>query len=119
MFDAFLKVETIDGESSDDKHKNWMEILSYSWGVSQPISGTVSSVGSLSAERADFQNFSVVKGTDKASPKLFLACVNGEHLPSATLEICRAGGDKQPYMEYKLTDVMVTGIHPGGAGKGE
>lgn len=118
-FDAFLKIENIDGESTDDKHQGWIEILSYNWGVHQPTSSTVSSVGSLSAERATFQDFSIVKAIDKASPKLFLACCTGEHLPKATIEVCRAGGDKQPYMEYKLTDVMVTSLRPGGSGKGE
>ena len=118
-FDAFLKVESIDGESSDEKHSNWIEVLSYSWGVQQPQSGTASSHGSLSAERANFHPFIIVKAIDKASAKLALGCASGEHFPKATLEICRAGGDKQPYMEYKMTDVMVTSFRPGGAGHGE
>src|SRR5262245_50636275 len=118
-FDAFLKVETVDGESTDDKHQNWIEVLSYSWGVSQPQTMSASSHGSLSAERADFSPFTCVKAIDKASAKLALGCASGEHFPKATLEICRAGGDKQPYMEYKMTDVMVTSFRPGGHGGGE
>jgi type VI secretion system secreted protein Hcp len=118
-FDAFLKVETVDGESTDEKHSNWIEVLSYSWGVDQPQSSSASSHGSLSAERANFHPFVVVKAIDKASAKLALACASGEHYPKATLEICRAGGDKQPYMEYKLTDVMVSSFRPGGTGHGE
>src|ERR1041385_8291781 len=31
----------------------------------------------------------------------------------------RAGGDKQPFMNYKMTDVLITSVHPGGTGKGE
>jgi type VI secretion system secreted protein Hcp len=118
-FDAFLKVENIPGESLDDGHKEWIEILSYSWGIDQPVSGSVSSQGSLSAERANFQPFSIVKALDIASPKLALACASGEHFPTATMQICRAGGDKQLYMEYKMTDVMVNSYRPGGHGGGE
>ena len=118
-FDAFLKVETVDGESSDEKHPNWIEILSFSWGIDQPQTASASSHGSLAAERALFRDFSIVKAIDKASPKLALGCASGEHFPKATLEICRAGGDKQPYMEYKLTDVMVTSFRPGGSGGAE
>jgi type VI secretion system secreted protein Hcp len=118
-FDAFLKLEGVPGESTDDKHKEWMEVLSYHWGVDQPQSSSASSHGSLSAERAVFHPFTVVKAIDKASAKLALGCASGEHYSKATIEICRAGGDKQPYMEYKMTDVMVTSFRPGGTGGGE
>ena len=91
-FDAFIKIEGIPGESTDDKHKDWIEVLSYSTGVSQPSAGSASSGGGASSERADFQDFSIVKTLDKASPKLALACARGEHIPTVTLELCRAGG---------------------------
>jgi type VI secretion system secreted protein Hcp len=118
-FDAFLKCEGIDGESADDKHKNQIEVLSYNTGVTQRASGSASSHGNLASERADFHPLVIVKALDKASPKLSLACATGEHLKTVTLELCRAGGDKQPYMEYKLTDVIVTSVRPGGSGRGE
>jgi type VI secretion system secreted protein Hcp len=118
-FDAFMKIENVPGESGDDKHQEWIEVLSYSCGIDQPRSQSASSHGSLSAERAEFAPLVFIKALDKASPKLALACASGEPLPMATLEICRAGGDKQPYMEYKLTDVIVSSIRPGGHGGGE
>lgn len=117
-FDAFLKISGVPGESTDDKHKEWIEVLSYHWGIDQPTTQSASSHGSLSAERANFNPFMVVKALDKASPKLALACASGEHFPDATLELCRAGGDKQPYMEYKLTDVIVSSYRPGGSSGG-
>ena len=63
--DMFLKVDGIDGESSDDKHSGEIEVLSYSWGVRQQRSGSASSAGNLSTGRADFQDFSIVKAIDK------------------------------------------------------
>jgi type VI secretion system secreted protein Hcp len=117
-FDAFLKMTTIPGESTDDKHKDWIEILSYNQGVSQPRVGTGSSSGAQSAQRADFGDFSFVHHLDKASPKLFLACATGEHISEATLQLHRATGDKQKYMEYKMTDVIVTSVRPAGASQG-
>ncbi|HEU4389533.1 MAG TPA: type VI secretion system tube protein Hcp, partial [Blastocatellia bacterium] len=112
-FDAFLKVEGCPGESTDDAHKEWIEILSYSMGVSQPSSPT-STAGSMSAERANFQDFVVTKVIDKASPKLALQCASGEHFKEVKLELCRAAGDKQKYMEYRMTDCIVTSFRPGG-----
>ena len=79
-FDAFLKIETIPGECTDDKHKDWIEILSYSHGVAQLSSGSVSSGGGRSAQRCDHQDFSISKALDKASPKLALSCCNGDVL---------------------------------------
>ena len=117
-FDSFLKIEGIDGESSDSAHDKWIEIFSFSHGVSQPASGSVSSGGGRSAERCDHSDFSVVKALDKASPKLNLYCSNGEHISNVILELCRAGGDKQKYMEYKLEDVIVTSVRPGGSAQG-
>jgi type VI secretion system secreted protein Hcp len=117
-FDAFLKISTIPGESTDDKHKDWIEVLSFSHGLHQPSSGARSSGGAASAERVNFQDFSVVKTLDKASPKLFLSCAKGEHIPEVKLELCRATGDKQKYMEYKMTDVLISGVRPGGSAHG-
>jgi type VI secretion system secreted protein Hcp len=117
-FDCFLKVKTIPGECTDDKHKEWIEVLSYSHGVSQPTSGSVSSGGGRSAERCDHMDFSIVKTLDKASPKLALACSNGEHIDEVTVELCRATGDKAKYMSYKMADVIVTSVRPGGSAQG-
>ena len=117
-FDCFLKIDTIPGECTDDKHKEWIEVLSYSHGVSQPSSGSVSSGGARSSERCDHQDFSVVKTLDKASPKLILACCNGQHIPTITIELCRATGDKQKYMSYILKDVIISSVRPTGSARG-
>jgi len=116
-FDSFLKISTVPGESTDDKHKDWIEILSFSWGVSQTSTGSSSSGGARSAERCNHQDFSINKTLDKASPKLFLSCCKGEHIPAVSLELCRATGDKTKYMEYKLTDVIISSVKPGGSAK--
>src|SRR5438105_5337 len=114
-FDAFLKIATVPGESTDDKHKDWIEIQSYHWAASQATGGAASQSGAMSGQRVDIQDFAVVKQLDKASPKLFLSCCTGEHIADVTLELCRAGGDKQKYMTYKMSDVLVSGVRPGGA----
>ena len=118
MFDAFLKIDGLDGESTDDKHKNWIEILSYSTGVSQTSAGSSSSGGGRASGRADLADFSIVKTLDKASPKLNLFCCNGTHIKEVTVQLCRAGKEKVKYMEYKMSDVLVTSVRPGGSAQG-
>ena len=117
-FDAFLKLEGIDGESTDSKHAKCVEVLSFSWGLSQPSAGSRSSGGAAGGQRADFHDFSIVKALDKASPKLFLHCANGTHIPTVTLQLCRATGNKDTYMEYKLENVLVSSYRPGGSCQG-
>lgn len=117
-FDCFIQIQDIPGESTDDKHKDWIEVLSYSHGLSQPASGSSSSGGGRSSERCDHQDFSIVKTLDKASPKLALYCCNGAHIPKITVELCRASGDKQKYMQYVLSESIVSGVRPGGSSQG-
>jgi len=117
-FDAFLFVKDIDGESSDDKHQKWIEVLSFSHGVAQPASGSPSDRGGRSAERCNHNDFSIVHALDKASPALALACCNGTHIPEVSVELCRAAGDKTPYMKWKMEDVLITSVSPGGSSQG-
>lgn len=117
-FDAFIKLTGIDGESTDSKHAKWIEISSFSWGVSQPAVGSRSAGAAAGSQRANFQDLSIVKRLDRASPKLALHCANGKKIPEVTLELCRATGDKQKYMEYKLSDVIVSSLQPSGASGG-
>jgi len=117
-FDCFLKIETIPGESTDDKHKDWIEVLSYSSGVTQSSAGSHSTSGGRTAGRADFADFMVMHTLDKASPKIALACAKGEHIKTVTIALNRAGGKKEPFMEYKLEDVVISAVNIGGSSQG-
>jgi len=115
-FNAFLKIKDIPGESTDAKHKDWIEITSYSHGLSQSGSGSVSGSGGLSGARADHQELVCTKMLDKSSPKLALFCSNGAHIGEITVELCRATGDQSKFMEYKLTDTLIRSVSVGGGG---
>ena len=78
MFDCFLKIESIPGESKDSKHKDEIELLSINWGAAQ--SGTSGYGGGAGAGRVTMEDVQVTKRFDKASPKIMLACCNGEHI---------------------------------------
>lgn len=118
-FDAFIKIAGIDGESSDDKHQGWIEISTFNSGLTQAVSSTASSSGGASAERANFHDFSFTKQLDIASPALALACADGTHIDEIVIELCRAGTEKVKFMEYKLTNCLVSGVTVQGAGAGE
>ncbi len=118
-FDAFLKLDGIEGDSTDDGHKKWIEILSYNHGLSQSIGGSRSAGGAGTGGRCDHQDFSIVKELDKSTPALNLHVCNGKHIPKVTIELCRAGEDKNLFMKYLLSDVVISTITPGGSGGGD
>jgi type VI secretion system secreted protein Hcp len=89
-FDAFLWIDGIEGESTDDKHSGWIEAINCGVGLKQAVSRTASSAGGATAERAGFQDFNFTKLLDKASPKLALACADGTHIKTIKVEFCRA-----------------------------
>jgi type VI secretion system secreted protein Hcp len=78
-----------------------------------------SSSGGASSERASFSDVAITKNFDKASPKLAVACADGTHIKEIIIEFCRAGGDKMKYMEFKLTNCIISSISVHGGQGGE
>lgn len=112
--DYFLKIDGIDGESTDDKHKGEIEVLSYSWGESQ--TGTHGSGGGGGAGKVNMSDFSFMMQANKSSPKLMLACATGDHIKTAKLTLRKAGGEQQEYMSITFSDVLVSSYNTGGGG---
>ena len=111
--DYFLKIEGVDGESTDDKHKGEIQLESYSFGATN--SGSFSSGGGGGSGKVALQDFHFVKKTDKASAKLFASCATGEHLKKATLVCRKAGKDQQEFLTVVLSPVLVSSFQSGGA----
>ena len=112
--DYFLKIEGIDGESTDAKHKNEIDVLSWSWGESNVGSGATT--GGRGAGKVSMEDFVVTMEANKASPKLALSCASGEHIKSAKLTCRKAGGEQQEYMTVTLSDVLISSYQHGGSG---
>jgi type VI secretion system secreted protein Hcp len=106
--DIFAKIGDIKGESTDSKHKDEVEVLSYSWGVTNP--GQLGTGGGGGAGRATFQDLSIVHKIDKASPRLLQACATGQHLKEATITFRKAGQKQQDFLIIKMNDVIITGV---------
>jgi len=113
--DYFLKVDGIEGEATSDGHKNEIDVLSWSWGVTQPGSAGYAGAGA-GVGRAQFQDLTISKYLDKASPKLMQTCAAGEHKPTVVLTCRRAGGSQQDYLELKLSTVILSNYHVSGGG---
>jgi type VI secretion system secreted protein Hcp len=105
--DYLLEIDGIKGESSDKKHKDTIEIESFSWGATN--TGSHSSGGGGGAGKVQFQDFHFTKHIDKSSPILFKRAATGEHIKKATLFVRKAGGEAQgDYLVITLSDVLVS-----------
>jgi type VI secretion system secreted protein Hcp len=112
--DIFAKLGDIKGESLDSKHKDEVEVLSYSWGVSN--AGSMAHGGGGGEGKATFHDLSFVHNIDKASPVLMQACATGVHLKEATITHRKAGKGQQEYLVIKMNDIIVTSVSHGGSG---
>jgi type VI secretion system secreted protein Hcp len=90
-YDAFLKIDGIAGESLDERHKDEIEVLAFSWGESN--SGSSGIGGGGGAGKVTMQDFRFTMKLSKASPQLAAACATGKHIKSAVLTCRKAGGD--------------------------
>ena len=112
----FAKLGDIKGESLDSKHKDEVEVLSWSWGVTN--AGTIRAGSGAGRGKATFEDFNFTHHIDKASPILMKACATGEHIKEATITVRKAGKGQQEFLIIKMSDVIITGVAPSGAGDG-
>ncbi len=103
--DYFLKIDGVEGESPDAKHKGEIDVLSWSFGEKQQ--GEAGS-GTGAAGQVKFQDFLFTAKTSKTSPKLFLACASGEHLKSAVLTCRKVAEFQLEFLVFKFFDLLVT-----------
>jgi type VI secretion system secreted protein Hcp len=116
--DYFLKFDGIKGESADAKHKDELDIESWSWGetLQRPGGG---GPGGGGAGKVSMQDFHFVMKLNKASPALMKACATGQHIKSATLTSRKAGKEQQEYLIIKMHDVLVSSFQTGGSEGGD
>ena len=106
--DFFLKLDGITGESVDDKHKDWIQIMSWSWGASQVTS--VAGTGGSGAGKADLSDFHIMKYLDKASTPLFKALTTGTHIKTGNFEAVKSGGGGKPFLKVDFQELFVTSV---------
>ena len=93
--DMFLFLEGIPGESVDDKHKDWIEIIAFTKAMSR------------SETRPTFSELSLQKDQDKSSPRLALQAANGARIPRAVLELVQRGETRLRFYQVTLSNATV------------
>jgi type VI secretion system secreted protein Hcp len=118
-FDAFLKIDGVDGESTRKGFEKQTEIQSFSWGATNPATMSSAS-GGAGGGKATLTSFSVTKKTDKASPLLFQACLEGTHYAKASVTLNKAAGKSAvDFLKYEFEKVYVENVQQSGASGGD
>jgi type VI secretion system secreted protein Hcp len=113
--DMFFKMDPLKGESKDSKHKGEIDVLAWSWGMSQ--SGSAHMGGGAGSGKVNVQDLSITKWVDNTSPDLMLACCNGKHFDKAELVVRKAGGTAPlEYIKIYLETIFIASVSTGGSG---
>jgi type VI secretion system secreted protein Hcp len=110
----FIKIGDIAGESKDAAHAGEVDVLAWSWGLSQ--SGTMHAGGGGGSGKCHVQDLNVTKWVDKASPNLLAFCASGKQFPTAKLTVRKAGHTPLEYIIMTFADVIITSVSTGGSG---
>jgi type VI secretion system secreted protein Hcp len=108
-FDVFLKIEGIEGDSTDPGHLNEINVVSFNTGVRN--SGSFAGGGGSGAGKTEFTDLTVFKYIDKASPQLFIAAANGDHIRRAMLVVRKSGPNPFTFYRIVLGDVLISSVN--------
>ena len=118
-YDGYLKIEGVNGESTDSNHPQWIEIISFRHDVSQPAGTATSRTGGRTGARVNVADFTVTKVLDVSTPLLHQHCCSGWHFGTVMIELCEAGGEAHMYMRWTLTDAIISSVKPSGVANEE
>jgi type VI secretion system secreted protein Hcp len=101
------------GESTDDKHAQWSEVLSWACSAMQPQTLSSASTGAAGG-KVSFSDLSFTKYLDSATDDLLQAMYAGEHFKSVQLEVRQAGGEADSntpqlaFLVVNMEEVFIT-----------
>ncbi len=105
---AYVKMADIQGESTDTGHKDWILIESLSSPIFRSIPGGAKDQQRTKGETT-LGDIVVVRQLDKSSTKLQEACAAGKFFNEVEVHFCTTvKGKQEPYLKYKLKNVIVT-----------
>jgi type VI secretion system secreted protein Hcp len=112
--DAYLQIDGIKGESTDERHRDWVEVSNVIYAVNQPRAESLSTAGGHTSGRAELYPLTFKKLADIASPVLLQTCATGKTIAKAVFEFMRADGEGKPipYFKIELENLMVASVTP-------
>ena len=95
-YEMFLKLDTIEGDSTDQRHKAEIIVDSFAWGETR----------SMGAAKPTMDGLIATFPVGKASPRIFLYTAGGLKVSRAVLSVRRTGSSSD-MLRWILTDVKI------------
>ncbi|WP_097460379.1 Hcp family type VI secretion system effector [Mangrovitalea sediminis] len=104
----FMNYEGIKGEVTAKGHEQWIDIMTMDWGVNRNISAATGTNKDREATSTNVSNVTITKLMDETTPLLFTESCVGKG-KKVEIHLTKTGDNLENYMEYTLTDVMISG----------
>lgn len=115
--DIILKLDGVTGESLIDGHVDEIDILAWSWGMTQ--SGTTHMGPGAGSGKVNVQDITMTKYVDLATNDLIKKCCDGTHIATASLFVRKAGGASPiEYLKIHFTEILISSYSTGGSEDG-
>lgn len=111
--DSYIKIGSLKGEATDEKFKEWVDVLAWSWHASN--GGSFGSGGGGGEGKVNIGDFTFTKNMDISSPKSVLALCIGKHFDKVEFKSRKAGEKPFVFLEYVFTDCILTSYATGGS----
>jgi type VI secretion system secreted protein Hcp len=114
----FIEIDGIKGETTAAQGKDKIEVLSWSHGVSMPLTSGASNTARAHG-RSVHQDFTFTKYIDITTPTLNLKCTGGDDIKKIELTVFQADKADGPDVQYytiTMEDVILTSVSIGGGG---
>jgi type VI secretion system secreted protein Hcp len=113
-YDIFMQITGITGESTDANHRGWIDVLSFSHGLSNPGAGVLGAGGS----KVSHADFVLAKTLDKSTLPLFLKVNQGTRTETVVVEFQKSGNNPVVFYRVTLSDAVVTSVSTQGSAGG-
>jgi len=113
--DIFLKIDNVKGESTEQSHRDEIEVLNWAW--TQTIPTGSAGAGGHASGRPSPPSISFMHYIDRASPALMKLGLTGQIIPTAILFMRKAGArppSSSDYFKLEMSDVKISGFSPTG-----
>jgi len=112
----YMKFTGVDGDVTETKHNNWIELSSFQWGMGRGISSVVGSSADRESSAPSVSEVVISKDNDISSGKLMQAAFAGNGV-TVQIDFTRTFKDSQEiYLTLILTNAIISGYSHSSSG---
>jgi len=117
---GFLKIEGVKGDATEKYHRGWIKVFEHKHGISGlPAPSLIAkSAPARTKGKAAAGKFVIIKAVDHVSQTISQMCTRGVRIAEVILQQRWQRGDKDVYIQYNLTNCMVSSFKPGSSSQG-